>query len=408
MIIFEKYSRDLANWSLFFFSFSLGSFPIIASSALIVFSVFSFSHGYFKRDGLHRKKLMIFAPIFGLFLIYVLGLIYSPNISYGVKFIVRSISLILVPLALWYRGGIDSTTYRRALKGFIIGLTVSCVISLLIAFIHFLNTRSLNEFTYYELADTIGLHPTYYSLFILTAFVFLNQLHKVKKTYKVLFVLLGVMVIILLQSRIALLGLCVVGVYSFMTVQSRNYRWALSISSIILLTTIFLSQNFTDRIKDVINFEPTSENIGTFKENGINQRAWLWKNAFHQIKEKPLFGFGLGAQRNIFKWKIEKDLLGREFDNELILAEKKIADMNLHNQYLQIWYECGLLGLSLFLIALYNISYRSLKRKCYSQTVILILFSIFLITESMLIRQMGILFYSLIFSLLLASQEEEK
>lgn len=406
MTLFKRYSLELANWSLYLFCFSIGLFPIISSIGLVIFCIFSIAQGYLKPSEKQRQNFLIFLPIWGLLALYLLCLIYSPNVTYGIKFISRSLALFLVPFVLWYKGGIDNITYSKSLKFYIFGITAACILSLFIACLNYYISRSFGEFTYYKLADTLGLHPTYFSLFILTSLVLLHRLN-ISKKIKLLVVLLSVFVIILLQTRIAILGLSVVAVYSFIISSSRYYRWALAISIVGLTIVIFSSNNLVNRYKDVIYFEPSEEDIGTFEENGINQRAWIWKTAFRHIVEKPLIGYGLGAQRNVFKWKVEKELLEEEFDNKLMLAGKALSDKNLHNQYLQIWYECGFFGLLFFLVTLCFILFSSFQRRYFAELTILFLFSLFLFTESLLMRQMGIFFYSLIFSLFLSVLKED-
>ena len=149
-----------------------------------------------------------------------------------------------------------------------------------------------------------------------------------------------------------------------------------------------------NRIKDLVNIDSTeSNNIGTFKENGINQRIWLWGNALKQIKKQPFFGYGLGSQDNLFKWQVEKDLLGEEFNFESTQASLKLAELNLHNQYLQFLYESGIVGflfLVLILVALYKTFY---KQKNFTELIVFTLVLLFMMTENIISRQMGIHFF---------------
>ena len=405
MHFFLKNSQVFANSSLFLLSFTIGSFPIITSIALVLFCVFNVLHGYLNRKEIKSQKFMIMAPIWGILIIYLLSLVYSPNLSYGIKYISRSQVFLLIPFVFWFRGGINEETYLKTTKFFIFGITISCILSLIIATFKFLASDSLEEFTYYELAETIGLHPTYFSLFLLTALVFLNRQKELRNLYKFIIVILCIAVLILLQSRIALLGLIVVIFYSLFA-SSKKYRKLLLLSSVLILILGITSKDLKERYKEIILFKFTSEVIGTFEENGINQRIWLWSNAFQFIKEQPVFGYGLGAQRNLFKWQVEKGLLEQEFDNELQIAEKNLSDKNFHNQYLQIWYECGLLGLLAFIMALFGVFYTLFKRKEYAQLIVLILFVLFLLTENIIARQMGIFYFAFIFSVFLSTSKE--
>ena len=141
-------------------------------------------------------------------------------------------------------------------------------------------------------------------------------------------------------------------------------------------------------------------NIGTMEEDGVQQRKWLWITAFGQVIEKPFFGYGLGAQRNIFRWKVEKGLLmSTNIERPYEDAAKEIAKLNLHNQYLQLWYETGLFGLLAFLFAMGWILFSIKDVWSTGFGLVLLMFLCFLFTENLLDRQIGIYFYSFVLML---------
>lgn len=71
------------------------------------------------------------------------------------------------------------------------------------------------------------------------------------------------------------------------------------------------------------------------KIKSLEARVDYWKSAFSMIKEKPLFGYGLGTFGTVYpKYRIE----GAE--------ETQFA----HNSYLQVWAETGLIGFISFIM----------------------------------------------------------
>ena len=323
MNLFLKNSQLLANKSLILFSFSIATFPIVSSIAMVIFSVFNVFYGYIKRKEIKRVNFSVYIAIWGLLIMYLIALTYSPNLSYSTKYLSRSLALVLIPFVFWCRGKIDAKVYSEATKYFILGVLTSCVLSLSISLIAFFQTGDINHFTYYELAETIELHPTYFSLFILTALVFLGKQRDISNLYKFIISLICLATLMLLQSRIALFGLTGVIIYSYLNTSTKFFKNLILFGSILIVLIGINSTDLRSRIIEVVDFEPSLEAVGTFDENGINQRSWLWGTAFGQIKEQPLFGYGLGAQRNLFKWQVEKDFLQQEFNNELFLAGKK-------------------------------------------------------------------------------------
>ena len=111
-------------------------------------------------------------------------------------------------------------------------------------------------------------------------------------------------------------------------------------------------------------------------------------------------GFGLGSKAKLFKWKVEKDILMNEYPYSTAKAMKVLANWNLHNTYLQITYEFGIIGLMLFLASIFGVIKLSISRKQSSFLIVYGFFLIFLLIEVPLHRQMGIYYYSFVFPLL--------
>jgi O-antigen ligase len=73
--------------------------------------------------------------------------------------------------------------------------------------------------------------------------------------------------------------------------------------------------------------------------------------------------------------------------------------MNAHNQYFEETLHNGIGGLLLFLISLLVPAYIALSRKDLIYLAFILIFSLCCITESMLTRQIGIIFYAFFNSL---------
>jgi O-antigen ligase len=304
------------------------------------------------------------------------------------------------------RGSVEKIILDKTLRFYVFGVGTSMALSLLIAFRNYIITADSSVFTYYELSETLSLHPTYFSLFILSGMILIVSKLIESKIFNSVFLFISLVLIILLQSRIAIFGLLIVIIYGII---SANNRFSL-LFFLCFFSLLIFSLNNTNSLKnrliEISSFNYIKGDIGSLDENGVNQRSWLWINSFNQIKEAPFLGYGLGSQANYFRWKVEKELLTQDKSLNLKIAESSLSENNLHNQYLQFFYESGVLGFFFFLTGFLILFVYLFRRKQYAQLLILIVFLIFMLTENLLQRQMGIFFYSFIFSLTLSGKQK--
>jgi O-antigen ligase len=111
-----------------------------------------------------------------------------------------------------------------------------------------------------------------------------------------------------------------------------------------------LSYTFKSRVKLAVNSIALLKEKKDFNTSS-GSRIGLWIVAKDMIFEKPLFGTGVGGYRNNFKkvFNEKHSYMG----NEVF----KVGYSMLHNEFLQIFVQFGLIGFILYL----NIFYRFLK-----------------------------------------------
>ena len=138
-----------------------------------------------------------------------------------------------------------------------------------------------------------------------------------------------------------------------------NKKWLVILFSLFLLITLIYSTNNPLNRSSITAAERA---ISAFDMQGISLREHLlkWQSTMDMIKDRPLFGSGLGTFP-LYYLNYQADFLQRnpEYLNFVGKAEEA------HNEYLQIWAEMGIIGLLLFLLIIiifYRTNLNSIKK----------------------------------------------
>jgi len=164
----------------------------------------------------------------------------------------------------------------------------------------------------------------------------------------------------------------------------KNKKWMMALFIIFLIITIIYS---TDNPLNKSRLTVTERALSTFDEQdpSVNARLLIWKTTFKMIKDKPLFGSGIGTFKlNYLNY--QADFLRN--NPEYIKYSGKAAEA--HNEYLQMAAELGIVGLGTFLSILfvfYSLALKYLKSKHDHQDKIII-FGLLLGITSFLIHSL--------------------
>ena len=151
--------------------------------------------------------------------------------------------------------------------------------------------------------------------------------------------IIAIISIIILQSRLGLLSIIFIYFSIFMT--QRLIRKKTIFSFLIILTSFIYFSNTTNSNILSYNFSEDESSI---------QRIEFYNTAIDLIKQKPLFGFGLGS------WKYES-LSYSTLKNETILVP-----YYTHNDFLQTFVEMGILGFIIYLSFFIKIGFEIFKK----------------------------------------------
>lgn len=377
--------------------FVFGLFPLLPEKikGLPVILLFLASLlSYDKKRG-NTAKLLINSS---LILAYLISLIYTENMSAGLKKIETSLAILALPLAFYFFNlKIPVLEYKKLknifLKTFVLS---SSVYSLCIGVAYILDSTT----TYYkdwfsnkfrivvEKMPLIGEHPIYASIFLSLAVLFsLNLIFekKLKETKQVVIFSLALFIclamLIILASKGVIISLAISATLFVLRQNIGNkIRIALVLSIILGLISLFMVNR---RMKEMVNFET----YGTLNENFSNSiRVNIYDCSFNVIAKGWLIGYGVGDSQDILESCYPEK-------SELLLKNT----YNAHNQFLDVTIKLGIVGLFMFLLFLAcHVKWAFIEHNDLKLTV-LMFYIVNFMSESILVRQSGIiLFYFLI------------
>ncbi|MFK8037971.1 MAG: O-antigen ligase family protein [Crocinitomicaceae bacterium] len=338
-----------------------------------------------------------------LFIILILGQLYTDNLTLGWTLIERSLSILLVPIALISFSKITIKQEKVLIwtlvtSGFVaslycIGFQINESIAAGSIYTKQNTTHFLfNRFMHHRLSAPLQLHAIYMSLYIafITAFLFdllLSAKMKVlKKTGLVVLILFFGVVIFLLKSAIIAFSLALVLIYILWTrLRSEKIVFKLifyTLSLGVLLIAFYF-------VKSKIEFINLDYVMSDPKMGMLAIRLSIWENALNVIGSNWFFGVGTGDA--------DLALLNEYAKSGFSIGYEK--DFNCHNMYLQYWLGNGIIALVIFISYFILLFKKAMNHKNAVFVGFLILFACFSFTESTMRVQKGMVFF-IIFSTL--------
>ena len=117
-------------------------------------------------------------------------------------------------------------------------------------------------------------------------------------------------------------------------------------------------------------------------KSSSNLRINIYKTSIPLIKEKPYFGYGIGAGEDVL------------FQKENTINFFNSKNYNSHNQYLGYALNAGLFGLVFFLFFIFK-NLKIAFQNSFEHASLIVFFILLMFVENILDRQNGILFFSL-------------
>ena len=227
-------------------------------------------------------------------------------------------------------------------------------------------------------------HHSYYALYALVVLVFVyfelaGHWGELRVWHRVLLLVsaaFGILYMVLVNSRAGIIGLYAMAVLCPLHLALCHKRWWQALLAALLLV------GFTFAAESLL---PGHQNrvLATLDAGKEDARVGIFQSTLEVVKQRPLTGLGVGDY--------EAALHDQYADDEQTFAGK---DFNAHNQYAETLLAVGVIGLLLLLVYLLLPLVCAIGRKSVFWQVLffmgVIMFN--LLFESMLERQMGLLF----------------
>lgn len=384
-----------------------------ASTLVILGTVIFVIGGYItKKTQFNRRVNTVLWALPILFLIYGISLFFSPE-SLNFKFLESKLSLLAFPFIFSFNSDINK---RQILQYFVFGAAVAYFICLGNAILNSFviengsyvfeplktDNRTFFEAIVYEGNNFFGkyfsflYHNTYFAIYLSFSFlILLLQKESFNKGIFYLLVVIFPLGVIQTMSRAGFGSLLIVLffmiVFRIKGVMLKTLFFGLFFLSIVTAVSIhprlhLLADNLVNK---GIELNPKGM-------DGLMLRLLSWDAALDVIKENPVYGVGIAHAQ---------DSLDKVYRDKGYIHPLQ-RNLNAHNQFLQIYLECGIMGLFIILL-LFWLLCKSLMRAQGESRILMISFTTLMafnfMFESMFSRYLGIAFFSFFYCLLIYS-----
>jgi len=346
----------------------------------------------YKLQMLYADKLSI---LFAAYLLMeLIGLLYTDiaNINAGMVLVEMHILFIVVPF-IFYNYPFTNKIKNHALVVYIATCAIASIICIIgniyISMRDYDTTFSEWRFSHNRFSEPIGMQAVYFAMYLSMSIIILfnkmigyfNVWSKARRLMLVLLLLFFFVVLVTLGARTITVALVFI---LFLTVckialEKKSYTilFFAILVPLIFIALIFTNPVVTTRFMDLRHNQVEGSNYESYFA-----RTNIWTPGLDAIKGNILFGVGTGDQQaELNKQFIKHDYL---FGVNLF---------NMHNQYLQIFLGYGILGLLLFIFILYTIIKTGIQKKNFILLSFVLLFMMTCLTESVLCRNKGVVFF---------------
>jgi O-antigen ligase len=350
---------------------------------LIVFTIILwFVEGNFN-EKLQVLKSKFFLLAICLYLLHLVGMLYTTNYKAGGFDLEQKLSLLILPLLFFSETQVNNLQSLKILKSFVVGCVLAGLICLTNAAFKYYISGNIEGLFYTQFSPIM--HTSYFAMYLCFAIILIlfNDGIMQNQTLKLATVLFLTLPIVLSSSKSGLfsLGLIILAKLMYDVFIKKSYLRVLVFSSLLIITALSIYLVFP---KAFLRVSEMKQDITSPKSevNTNTNRIAIWKLSSTIISNNYLIGVGTGDVKDVLNAAYEKQTIAE-------LAEKKL---NAHNQYLQTFMALGLPGILILLSLLSVIAYFTWSNNMLDGALLTAIIAFNLLFESMLETQAGVVF----------------
>jgi O-antigen ligase len=342
------------------------------------------------------------------FFVLLLSIFYSEDKSYALKKLETGLSLLAYPIvfALLYNCKENlNKSFIEVLKWVFV---ITLAFFLVSTFVYYFITEPYYTFKssivhYHTLVDLrikgYEIHSIYLSIYVGVGILFLiestSKIKGIKKAYSLFLLALFFIFLALLNKKGPILAFAMLGFIYLIKIKLKRkpaiYVLA-SVLTFILILAFIPKFNNINRFRELVDFNALKTN----QNSSTAIRLDIYQCSIKQSFKSPFIGYGWGDVKGVL--------------NECYKAENQnllLKNYNSHNQFLSILLSTGIVGLLIFLFYFYYIFKFSNNSRNQLLFFILLYFGLNMLSENILEREDGVIFFSFFINLLLFNSESE-
>ena len=362
----------------------------IALGGMLLFSIFDYVSQ--KRDVSFKASSFLLQFLFVLPLLFFLV-----NYCSGQVVVLN----IIVPLFFFIFGSKSFSENKtihflyESLNVIIATVFVLCIGDVILDLSHNVPKYWWNLFVHRSLVSVLNLHPSYVSMLVLVAINGnLERLYRSILENKVIGLSLAVFALnltflVLLSSKMAYLILVVLfALFVVRLIVANKLRWVGGILFVFVFM-IYVLYHTLPSIKDRITVDYrtfASKNFVLDNNSPASERIHIWRTCITLIEENPFGRFCMNTKEQIW-YRLEKT------------NKEELVEKNAHNNFLEFGLRYGVLGIIVLFLFVLVCFYFFIKYKDFLFLGVLLIFMLYSLTESTLVREMGVIYMAFIFQL---------
>ena len=371
--------------------------------SLLIFLVVCLFEGDFanKARVIVKNPLAWILPAF--FLLHIVGALYSDNVANAWVNVDKKLVLILSPLVL-----VSARPFsRKEINGLMWSFVGACVVGSLMCLVNAMVASKTNVplwnfgppepylelhsdasnkwpyFSYIGLSSGIGIHPTYFALYLLACLLIVLRTIT-KRWLTIALVIYFLIFIVLLSSRIVIIATLLT---MALAASKRKFLVAglIVMLIVVVVNPLVLYRNTQEYTRKNFSLPPAS-----FSDNPISIRMSLLWLSFQAMREiNPIIGTGTGD--------VEDTIAALQ---EKYNVHNVLSTSDPHNQYLHTYIALGTVGLLALLAVFAAPFWVMFRQKEFLVCVGLAAFMVVCLTESAFELQKGIVLFALCVSII--------